>query len=164
MKTLLLVVLLTMTVACGRSEEGAIKEQIETIAETLSAPANEGDLSRLARIAALRKVFAPDVRVSLGGAAAPGAQAAPEVVGRDAMLGLVGRWAPPSGGVQVEFVDVQVTLDESRTTAQVYGTAKATSGTDDRPVVDARELTVGFAKIDGDWVITSVRPEETLKR
>jgi hypothetical protein len=159
-----LILLLTMTVACGRGEEGAIRDQIETLAETLSVPANEAELGRVARIAALRKAFAPDVRVAIGGSASPGAQVQPEIVGRDAMLGLVGRWVPPPGGVEVEFVDVQVTLDESGTNAQVYGTARATSGTDERPVVDARELTVGFSKIDGDWVITSVRPEETLSR
>ena len=164
MRTLPLVVMLSMSFACGGGEEGAIRKRIETIAETLSVPANEGELGRVARIAALRNVFATDVVVSTGGSGRPGAQIPAEIVGRDAMLGLVGRWAPPSGGVEVEFVDVQVTLDAGGTTAQVYGTAKATSGTDERPVVDARELTVGFAKIDGDWVITSVRPEETLSR
>lgn len=160
----LLVVTLSMSLACGGGEESAIRERIGTIAETLSVAADEGDLGRVARLAALRTVFAPDVRVSTGGAARPGAQVPAEIVGRDAMLGLIGRWVPPPGGVEVEFVDVQVTLDESGAIAQVYCTAKATSGTDAQPVVDARELTVGFSKIDGDWVITSVRPEETLSR
>ncbi len=161
-KTLILIAVLTMTTACGGGEEGAIKKQIESIAEILSVPAAEGELGRVARIAALRKVFAENLRVSIGGSAP--AQVPPDIVGRDAVLALLGRWTPPVGGFELEFVDLQVTVDPGGATAQVCGTARATSGTNDPPDVDARELTVGFAKIDGDWVITSVRPEETLTR
>jgi hypothetical protein len=94
----------------------------------------------------------------------PGAEIPQELVGRDAVLALAGRWAPPAGGVTIEFVDMQVTLDASRASAQVYCTARISSGPDDRPVVDARELTIGFSKIDGSWLLASVRPEDTLVR
>jgi hypothetical protein len=127
-------------------------------------PANDGDLGRLARIASLRNALAPDVQVSSGVSPRPGAQIPSEISGRDAVLALVGRWTPPPGGVTVEFVDLQVTLDASRANAQVYCTAKLTSGTAEQPLVDARELTIGVARIDGDWLITSIRPEETLSR
>src|SRR5262245_41201362 len=99
MRTLLLVVMLSVSFACGGGEEGAIKNRIEAIAEMLSVPASEGELGRLARVAALRNVFATDVVVSTGGSARPGAQIPAEIVGRDAMLGFVGRWSPPAGGV-----------------------------------------------------------------
>ena len=79
------------------------------------------------------------------------------------MLALVGRWVAPAGGVTIEFVDVQVTLAADRATAQVYSTARFHPARR-RPVVDARELTIGFAEIDGSWLITSVRPENTLVR
>ena len=64
----------------------------------------------------------------------------------------------------VELVDMQLTLGDSRVYAPVYCTARVSSGPDERPLVDARELTIGFSKIDGTWLITSVRPEETLVR
>ena len=150
--------------ACAPSEERAIRSQLSGMAETLSVPANDGDLGRLARVASLRNVLAPDVQVLTGVTPRPGAQIPPEISGRDGVLALVGRWSPPPGGVTVEFVDMQVTLDDSRTSAQVYCTVQLTSGTADKPVVDARELTLGFSRIDGEWLITSIRPEETLNR
>ena len=39
---------------------------MSAIAESLSAPENDGELGRVARIAALRKVLAPDIAVSTG--------------------------------------------------------------------------------------------------
>jgi hypothetical protein len=155
---------LVVAVACGDGDERAIRNQMSAMAKTLTVPANDGELGRIARIAALRTALAPDVRVTTGIVARAGAQSSSDLIGRDAILALVGRWAPPPDGVNVEFVDVQVTLDESRATANVYCTAKASSGTDERPLVDARELMIGFVKMDGAWLISSVRPEETLVR
>jgi hypothetical protein len=157
-------VIVVLAIGCGDSDERAIRNQMSSIAKTLTVPANDGELGRIARIAALRNVLAPDIHVSTAMSARPGAAVPPELVGRDAVLALVGRWVPPPGGVTVEFVDVQVTLDDSRTTATVYCTAKASSGPDERPLVDARELTIGFAKMDGAWLVTLVRPEDTLMR
>ena len=157
-------VIVTALAACAPSEEREIRNELAVIAEALSVPANDGDLGRLARIASLRRALAPDVQVSTGVPSLPGAQIPPEISGRDSVLALAGRWSPPPGGVTVEFVDVNVTLDASRTGAQVYCTVKAASGPGEKPVVDARELTIMFARIGGEWLITSVRPEETLIR
>jgi hypothetical protein len=164
MRFVVIGIILMAALGCGDSDERAIRNQLSTIAEALTVPANDGELGRVARIAAVRNVLAPDITVSTGVPARPGAQIQPELVGRDAVLALAARWVPPPGGVTVEFVDVQVTLDDSRVNAQVYCTARVSSGPEDRPLVDARELTVGFTKIDGTWLIASVRPEETLVR
>lgn len=137
---------------------------MSAIAQALTVPANDGDLGRIGRIASLRSLLAENIRVSTGFSARPGAQIPPELVGRDAVLALVARWAPPVSGVTVEFVDMQITLDAGDAGAQVYCTAQATSGPPDQPVVDARELTVGFTKVDGSWLVSSVRPEDTLTR
>ncbi len=149
---------------CGSGDERAIRRQLSAIEESLTVPAQEGDLARVARIAGLRRVLAADIRIATGVASRPGAQIPPEVAGRDAVLALAGRGIPPSGGVALEFVDTKVTLDDMGTNAEVYGTAKITAGTSESPVVDAREVTIGFAKIDGDWVVSAVRPEDTFAR
>lgn len=148
--------------ACGSGEERAIRNQMSLIAESMTVPANDGELGRVARIATLRRALAPDVRVYVAGVSR-GSQPS-EIAGRDAVLALAGRWIPPAEGVSVEFLDVQVTLDEGGTSARVYCTARASSGTPERPVVDARELTVSFSKIDGTWMVTAVRAEDTLIR
>jgi hypothetical protein len=160
---LLAVVIVAFAVGCGDTDERAIRNQMSAVAESLTVPENDGELGRVARIATLRNLLAPDIAVSTG-APRPGAEVPPELVGRDAVLALAGRWVPPAGGVTIEFVDMQVTMDAGRSTAQVYCTARISSGPDDRPLVDARELTIGFARIDGSWLIASVRPEDTLVR
>jgi hypothetical protein len=151
------------------SDERAIRHQMSAIAQSLTVPAHEGSLGAITRLGSLRKALASDIRVlaSASSAAIPGVGAQPpdEIVGRDMVLALVGRWIPPPGGTTVEFVDVQLTVDAGQPTAQVYCTAKVTSrGTGEQPTVDARELTAGFAKVEGTWIVTWVRPEETLVR
>lgn len=153
-----------MAAGCGGGDERAIKNQMSAIAQALTVPAREGELGRITRIASLRAALAENIHVSTGASVRPGAQIPPELVGRDAVLGLAARWSPPASGVTVEFVDVQVTLGNDGSTAQVYCTAQATSGPPDQPVIDARELTVGFSKVAGEWLVASVRPEDTLAR
>ena len=153
-----------ISIGCGSSDERAIRDQMAVIAKALTVPAAEAQFGGLARMASLRNALAENIQVTTGFAARPGAQVPPEIVGRDAVLGLAARWAPPAGGVTVEFVDVQVTLDAGGAAAQVYCTAQATSGPSEKPVVDARELRVGFSKTDGSWLVSSVHPEDTLTR
>jgi hypothetical protein len=155
---------MTLAAACGNSDERAIRDQMAAIAQALTVAPSDGELGRLGRIAALRRALAPEIQLSTGVAPRPGVQIPPEVSGRDAVLALAGRWVPPPGGVTIEFVDVEVTLDDSRTTAQVYCTAKVASGSPEKPLVDARELIVALAKRDAGWLVTSVRPEDTLAR
>ena len=141
------------------SPERAIKSRLGSLAKTLSVPANDGDLGRVTRVAALRHYFAEDVRVRASGSG-------PEVTSRDALLGLIGAWTPPPGGWTIEFIDVQVTLRQEATTARVYLTAKV-SGRDARTgeaTLDAREATLSMARQNGDWVVTSVEAGETLQR
>jgi hypothetical protein len=163
-RPVLLAAIAMLAIGCGNSDVRAIGNQMSAIEGALTVPASEGELGRVARLASLRNALAENIQVSTGATAAPGAQIPPELVGRDAVLALAARWAPPAGGVTVEFVDAQITLDPGNVTAQVYCTVQATSGPPERPVVDARELTVGFSKIDGEWLVSSVRPEATLAR
>ena len=164
MRIAMLALAVTLAAACGNSDERAIEQQMSAVAQALTVPANDGELGRIGRIASLRRALAPEIQLSTGAAPRPGVQVPSEINGRDAVLALAGRWTPPPGGVIVEFVDMQVTLDGSRTNAQVYCTAKSTSGSSEKPLVDARELTVSLAKVDGQWLVTAVRPENTLAR
>ena len=145
------------------SDERAIRNQMSAVAESLTVQINERELTRMTRIASLRKALAADIQV-VGGAsaAAPGNMPVPQaLVSRDAVLALLGRWNP-AGGATVEFVDVQVSVDDDRAEATVYCTGKITSAPPGQSTIDARELIVAFAKPEGEWVVTSVRVEETL--
>ena len=159
----LVVAVAIATVSCSSGDERAIRNQLSAIATSLTVPANENELGRIARIATLRSALAPDVRVVTGVTARPGGEIPTEIVGRDTALGLASRWSV-AGGIAVEFVDVHVTLDDAGDSAAVYCTAKLTTGTSQHPAIDARELTIAFSKVDGAWLVTSVRPENTLIR
>ena len=140
----------------------ATKRQLGNLAAALSAPQDgRGDIDRLARVARLRHYFAPDVHVTAG----PTGSTGPELTSRDALVAAVAAWNPSSSGWNVDFVDVQITLD-SRSTARAYLTVEVTTP-DPRtgqPAVDAREAKVGMAEREGVWVITSAAPVETLQR
>ena len=74
-------------------------------------------------------------------------------------------WNPPPGGWNVDFVDVQITLD-SASTARAYLTVEVTMS-DPRtgqPTLDARDAMVALAERDGVWVVTSAEPAATLQR
>lgn len=160
----LVVVAIVLAYRWWASEARAIRHQLATIARLATPPPDEGDLGMVTRLAQLRNALAPDIRVS---ATAPGtgAQMPQEIVGRDVVLALAGRWQPTRERMTLEFVDVQVTVDDGGKEAEVYCTAKVTlHPPSEPPTVDARELTIGFAKVDGIWIVRSVRQEPTLIR
>jgi hypothetical protein len=136
----------------------AIKRQLGELAETLSVPASTAEIDRVARLAQLRRFFAPDVTIALD-------RSGPSITSRDALVGAVASWNPPAGEWTVTFLDVQITMD-SETTAHAYMTVEVTT-TDpqtNQPAFDAREAMVNVAKQDGAWVVTAAESVATLQR
>ena len=152
------------------SDERAIRRQLDALADTLTVPSTDTELSRVTRLAELRECFAPDVQIHFENQ---------ELASRDALLAFVERWTPAPGRIFVEFVDVKVTLGGDDT-ATVYLTAKVTSAKEgpaaDSPdrdarapsaghtIIDAREVNLTMAKQNDDWVITKVESQETLEK
>ena len=136
----------------------AVKRRLGEVAATLSVPAADSDIGRVTRLAQLRHYLAEDIHIRAG-------SAGPEITSRDVMLAAIASWTPSPGGWDVQFVDVQITVD-SDTTARAYLTVEVTSP--DRqtrqPTVDAREASVALAKRNGEWVITNAESKETLTR
>jgi hypothetical protein len=139
------------------SDEREIRRHLSNLAEVLSAPANESEVAHLTRMAALREYFAPDVQIQVAGQ---------QMLSREALVALVGRWGPPPGGVVVEFVDVTVTLADDHKSADVSLTAKmaSTNAQSGESNLDTRAAAVKMSDADGDWVITSVESRETAER
>ncbi len=77
-------------------------------------------------------------------------------------MAVVEQWAPPPGGVYVEFADEKITVPGDGT-ARVTLTAKITSRATvtSEPTTDERDAAIGLAKREGDWVITSVEAQPT---
>jgi hypothetical protein len=135
----------------------AIKLRLGQVAAVLSVPAPDSDIARLERLAQLRKYLAEDVRIDVAGAQA--------VASRDTVLGIVGSFRPAAGGVDVQFVDTQVSVD-SEDQARAYVTVEVT--TPDRQTgertIDSREAAVTLARRGGEWVITSAESKQPPTR
>jgi hypothetical protein len=126
----------------------AIKQRLGQVAAALSVPAPDSDIARLERLAQLQKYLADDVRIEVAGA--------PLISSREAALALIGAFHPAPGGVDVHFVDTQVTVD-SADQGRAFLTVEVT--TPDRQTgertVDSREAAVTLALRRGEWVITT---------
>jgi hypothetical protein len=127
-----------------------IKRRLGELAAALSTPSDSAEVERVARLARLRTYFAPDVHVALG-------ESRPPLTSRDALLGAIGSWNPPPGGVNVSFVDVQIAL-ESASTARAYMTVETRTSETGRPTLDSQEAVVHVAERDGEWVVTTAAP------
>lgn len=130
------------------SDARAIRRQLDAVADVVSVPPTESDLSRAARLSDLRSYFTPDVHIRLTEV---------DIPNRDALLAFAERWTTPAGGMFVEFMDEKITIADNDTghvelTARVSkkDPANGESDADDRPV------SFEFVKVDGDWVIKSV--------
>lgn len=135
-----------------------VQRRLNDIALALSVPETEPPMARVTRAAQLRKYLAEDVRVRTGGG---------EIASRDAIVGAVAGFSAPPGGWNIQFVDVQITLDrETKTAADVYMTVEI-NGRDaqtGQPTVDAREAAVTMRKQNGEWVVATAETKDTLQR
>ncbi|HEV3142200.1 MAG TPA: hypothetical protein VGY57_16855 [Vicinamibacterales bacterium] len=82
----------------------AVKRRLGEIAGVLSAPDDESEIGRIARLGRLRAYLANDVRLRAGSF---------ELSSRDAIVGVLSGLRPPKGGWDIQFVDVQVAVDSA---------------------------------------------------
>jgi hypothetical protein len=125
----------------------AVKRQLGEVAATLSSPAGEQDVARLARFAKLRRALAENLKVRVGDL---------EAGSREAILAAVMNFRPPAGGIDVQFVDTTVVMDS---TAAAHAATRVDLTTFDQrngqPTVDSVDATVTLEKRDDRWVITT---------
>jgi hypothetical protein len=127
----------------------AVKRQLGRLAATLSVPPNDAEIARVARLAQLRRYLAADVRITLG-------KGEVDIASRDALLAAIAVMHPPASGWDVQFVDVQITVD-SDVEARAFMTVEVRSEdarTGER-TLDAREARLTLRNQDGEWIITT---------
>ena len=132
----------------------AVKRRLGEIAATLSIPANDTPIARVARMAQLRHYLAENVHVHDG---TTGLDLSP----RDVVLSVVGAWTPPRGGWDVQFVDAQIIVESdtsarSNLTVEINGHDRVTG----EATLDTREAVVTLVKQDGEWVIRNAVSRE----
>ena len=137
------------------NQNRVVKRRLGELAATLSVPATEADLERIARLARLRQYLADDVRITSG-------RGGPELSSRDAVMAAAAGWKPDQGG-SVDFVDVDVKVDAE--TARAYATAEV-STRDSRTgeqTLDKREAQLSLVKRDGVWVVSGAELTDHAK-
>jgi hypothetical protein len=135
----------------------AVKHRLGEVAAALSVPEQESDLTRVTRMAQLRGYLGDDLRITIA--------SIPDVVSRDMALAAAGAWRPPPGSGDVRFADVQVFI-ESDTTAHAYMAVQLTSVdlASGQPTIESRDASVGLAKRNGEWVVTTAEAKELPAR
>ena len=124
-------------------DERAIRMRLRELAETATLVQAEQSVARFGLAVSIGRFFTPDVTIDLG---------APfqTIHGRDVVAVLVAAAPVPPRGMRVEFVDVQVWIGADRQSAVGYLTATgAVSDPTGENFMDARELEMGFRKMDG---------------
>lgn len=138
-------------------EEGRIRARLDELAEAVSIEAPEPYPARLGRAVRIGSFFTEDVAVQLG---------APfdDLRGRDTIVALATQAPVPEGGAEIEFVDVQVWIGPAGQRAEAVMTVTG-SGIDrsGEERVDAREIEVSLAKVEGTWLIAGVRGVDPLE-
>lgn len=135
----------------------AVRQTLAAAADAVSVPAGEGDFQRVARAASLAKRLAKDVVVQAG-------PEGPSIHGRDTVVGLAAllRTAGPVT-VTLDVVDLTIDGAADRATATAVGHVSG-SEPGELESVDAAELTLELAKIDGAWLIARVTRVPVLRR
>ena len=130
------------------SDERAVRRQLDALADTITVPSTDIETARLTRLAELRNYFAPEATIRLD---------AGELLSRELLLALAGRWTPPPGGVFVAFVDETIVV-AGDSTARVSLTASVSSRDPASGEVtgDQHAASFALAKREGAWLITSV--------
>jgi hypothetical protein len=124
-----------------------VKRRLGELAATLSVPAQEADLERVARLARIRQYLADDIKIQ-------GGRSGPELSSRESVMAAAAGWKPDQGG-NVNFVDTDVKLDAD--TARAYTTAEVTTN-DPRTgeqTLDSREATL--------WLVSVVELRDRAK-
>lgn len=137
------------------NQNRVVKRRLGELAATLSVPATEADLERVARLARLRQYLAEDVTITTG-------RSGPELSSRDAVMAAAAGWKPDRGG-NVDFVDVDVKIEAD--TARAYATAEVSTRDPrtDEQTLDAREAQLSLVRRDGVWVVSAAALKDHAK-
>jgi ketosteroid isomerase-like protein len=137
------------------NQNRVVKRLLGELAATVSIPADEADLERIARLARLRQYLVEDIKVTSG-------RSGQELSSRDAVMAAAAGWKPDRGG-NVDFVDVDVKVDGD--TARAYATAEVTTrdSRTDEQTLDAREVQLSLVKHGGEWAVSGVELRDPVK-
>ena len=138
------------------SPEKAIRKQLQALAAAASFPVNEAPRAKLANAQKLGNFFTTDVEVTVE---TPG-RAQQTFSGRDELVQAALGAHSSLNGLNVEFLDINVTVAPNKQTAVANLTARARIPGDRD--FNVQELKFSLKKVGGDWLIYKVETVKTL--
>jgi len=144
------------TVLCPGPER-IIRKRLAQVARAASFGPNEGTLSRLANVAQLAGYFSADIEVKIEALG----RGQHTFSGRDEITQAALAARSAAGALNVEFLDVGMTMAPDRQSAVADLTAKAAvPGQKD---FEVQEMKFVLKKINGEWLITRAETVKTFR-
>lgn len=137
------------------SDRAMVRATLDRLAKTVSVPSSEEPLAVVGRVAALRELLAPDVRVALDGAAL-------SLDDRDAALGAASSLGRALAPLEVSIVGADIVLEG--VTAHARVTVKVSTGDRRAARYDGEELLIDLVKSDSQWVVSRVTLDRALTK
>lgn len=136
------------------SDEAEIRALLDEVRTALTEPSS-GRLEQVARARAVSARLAPDITIDLG---------APWGVlrGREAVLAAVARAAGRLDSAAIQFQETEIVVAEGREHASGTTVVEAREAGQTRAA--AREFSIDFQRIDGQWLIAAVAAVAPLDR
>lgn len=137
--------------------EVVIRKRLNELAALVSFGPNEGPLAKLANSQKIANYLAPEVEAIID---LPG-RSVQSMSGRDELVQAAMGARNQLSSLNVDFPDMVITVSPDKRTARVNLTAQArTPNERDRFV---QEMLFSMEKMGGDWVISRIKTEQTLK-
>ena len=138
------------------SPERAIRARLSQLAKSASFGGNESPVTAMANAQRVAGFFMEDVQIRVD---LPGRMAA-TVSGRDEVREKTMALRSLGGGLQVEFLDINVTVAPDKNSAEANLTLKGKIAGERDLIV--QELKMLLNKIEGDWKIKQIETVKTL--
>jgi hypothetical protein len=138
--------------------EKAIRKRLEKVAQLASIRPGQGLLSRGASIQELANCFDSKVEITLNWRG--GSQHS--LAGRDEIIETAKLAHGQFQTLEIEFLDLNVTLAPDKQSATVNLTAKVT--TSDERDFQVQELKITLKKVNGEWLIFQIETVRTLSQ
>jgi hypothetical protein len=165
MKKILQIIFLAVALSLGvwlwaawfPNPKQAVRNRLNKVAQLASFSANEGNISRVANVQKLGRLFAEDVQVMVD---IPGTESH-TFTSREEVMQVALAAKRLGDGLKAEFLDMNIEMGTGDQSALVDLTLKAKVGGESDLIV--QELKFTLKKLDGDWLITRVETVRTLK-
>ena len=140
------------------SPEHVIRKRLAELSKAVSIQGKESPVAMLANASRVAGFFTADIEIRVD---VPGASAQ-VITGRDELFAIAQRVRTMSTGLEVQFLDVNITIAPDKKSAEANLTLRAKAPGDRDQIVQEMKLLLN--KSEGSWKIRKVETVKTLSR